>query len=148
MIVNTGATIITQTLESVESSSDEVPWNGVSVTLIKENEIWLILDSKASTLSVKNQFWKKSHHCKENLYFFILYLAFFCSDTWRQQTPHWRGAHQVILQSGGQLQICIYWSALSYLRSATGTISSWGQTSSLTHYLLQYLFIWFFFFSL
>ena len=39
MIVNRGATIITQTLESVESSSDVLPWNGVSVTLLKENEI-------------------------------------------------------------------------------------------------------------
>ena len=66
MIVNRGATIITQTWESVVSSSEEVPWNGVTVTLLKENEIWLILNLKVNT--VKTQF-GKNHQYKENLCF-------------------------------------------------------------------------------
>ena len=55
MIVNRGTTILTQTLESVASSFDEDPWNGISVTLLKENEIGLILDLKANAYSVKAQ---------------------------------------------------------------------------------------------
>ena len=58
MIVNRGATIITQTLELVESSSDEVSWNGVSVTLLKENKIWLILDLKQKHTALKHNFEK------------------------------------------------------------------------------------------
>lgn len=66
MIVNRGATITTQTLESVASSSDEEPWNEVSITLLKENEIWLILDLKVNTVKTK---FGKSHQYKENLCF-------------------------------------------------------------------------------
>ena len=55
MIVDRGATILTQTLESVASSSDEDPWNGISVKLLKENKIWFNLDLKANAYSVKTQ---------------------------------------------------------------------------------------------
>ena len=55
MIIGKGATILTQTLESVASSSDEDPWNGISVKLLKENEIGLILDLKANAYSIKAQ---------------------------------------------------------------------------------------------
>ena len=54
MIVNRGTTILTQTLESV-ASSDEDPWIGISVKLLKENEIGLILDLKANAYSFKAQ---------------------------------------------------------------------------------------------
>ena len=147
MIVNRGATITTQALESMASSSDEEPWNGVSVTLFKEKEIWFILDLKANTYTVKTQFWK-SHHCKENLYFLNIIFGIFLFWYMTSTILNSREAQLVILQSGGLLQIfahiCIYWRALSYLRSATGPISSWGQTSSVTPYTLQYLFICFF----
>ena len=55
MIVDRGATILTQTLESVASSSDEDPWNGISVKLLKENKIGFNLDLKANAYSVKTQ---------------------------------------------------------------------------------------------
>ena len=46
MIVNRGANISTQTLESLARSSDEVHWIGILVTLFKENNMWLIIDLK------------------------------------------------------------------------------------------------------
>ena len=57
MIVKRGATISTQTLESLARSSDEVHWIGILVTLLKENNIWLIiLWFKTNTHGYKTQF--------------------------------------------------------------------------------------------
>lgn len=56
MVVNRGATISTQTLESLARSSDEVPWIGISVTLLKENNIWLIIDLKRMHPALKHNF--------------------------------------------------------------------------------------------
>lgn len=54
MIVNRGTTILTQTLESVASSSDEDPCNGISVKLLKENETGIILDKKQMHTTLKH----------------------------------------------------------------------------------------------
>ena len=101
MIVNRGAKIITQTLELVESSSDEVPWNGVSVTLFKEKEIWFILDLKANTYTVKTQFWK-SHHCKENLYFLNIIFGIFLFSYMKWTNP--------LLKRGAPSQSIVRWT--------------------------------------
>ena len=81
MIVNRGATILTQTLETMASSSDEDPWNGISVKLLKENEIGFILDLTPKTYSVKK---KMKNINARTIYVFSTIVGFFCFDTWRQ----------------------------------------------------------------